>query len=795
MNRWLAFCQTNLKLVFALVGIVLAFGLFSASKLRFDGDLSRLLPESARSVKDLETLKVNYRAQVGRVTVILTGKSQPKTQALADALVKPLREIDGVARVEVVDPLSELKQHRLLYLNYDDVKTIAKRMKKRIRWERQRANPLFASLTNKPPSIDMSDVEKKYNNNERTYYQSDKGEVLVFVHPSFSANDLNRSVTLIDEVRKTVKQTSDAKQWDGDFSLTGRYQKRIEQQELIKADMGKATSIALLCLLGFLLLYFRSIGAMARVIVPLIVGTIVSLGVAYWIFGSLNILTGFLGAILLGLGVDYGIHLVSRLAELREREDVMTALQHTFGSTGKANLFAGATTMIALGSLTLSKFRAFYEFGIIAVVGVSSILLAYAIILPLWVFAVDKKPFQPRSKVLSVRMGEWLAARMGQRAWSAAVVVCVVILVGAVGAAFGIQHVYMDQSFDSLIIRDAPSRALDRRVNTILGRSQTPGVVLAEDAKHALAVRDELLRRQKEDPRGYAIDKVLTAQDLLPKKQTEKLKVWQDVQAAIDKVPERARSQELVDFTKELQGILKQGSLQLKDLPINLRTPFLRNDRDDASIVLIFPAVELSKAKPLTDFSLVMRKLPGAAQTPESDAQGVADSQLLVDILTLVRRDVVWMVTVTMIGIILMSLLAFGVRRQSWILLATLTLAISAGLGALGWMGQSINFINALVFPVWLGLAVDASFHMLMGERDHGESLSVLFATLFSVAAAFLTSMIGFGALAFARHQGLASLAVVALVGLSIILLIEGAAMMIVLWGRHRPSGSADHVE
>ena len=65
---------------------------------------------------------------------------------------------------------------------------------------------------------------------------------------------------------------------------------------------------------------------MLRVLVPLVLGMVVALGAAHWIFGELNILTGFLGAILLGLGVDYGIHLVSKLSGLRSSMNAREAL-------------------------------------------------------------------------------------------------------------------------------------------------------------------------------------------------------------------------------------------------------------------------------------------------------------------------------------------------------------------------------------------------------------------------------------------------------------------------------------
>ena len=798
LEKWIDLCQRRPWWVVFVVSLVTAVCLWGASGLRFDGDLARLLPQDAPSVRGLKDLEATYGAQVGRVALVLSGEALDRNQGLARALEAPLGKLTGVERVEIVDPVSQLRQDRLMYMSLEDAGVVSERLKGRIKWERKQANPLFVSLSSSgPPSVDMADIEAKYDGNARTFYEGGQGEVLVFVHPDFPASNLNKSQRLVQAVDDTAQAVAREQGWSGQVALAGRYAKRVEQQALMTADMSRATGLALVCLLVFLFFYFGRVGAVARVLGPLALGTLVSLSAAYWIFGALNILTGFLGAILLGLGVDYGIHLVSKLSGLRSTMDARQALVQTFGSTGRANVYAGVTTMVALGSLMLSKFRAFFEFGVIAVIGVVSILAAYAVVLPTWeALRSNVKP----SRVLSVRLGQWLGGKIegSESLTKGLIAACFVLCACALGLSLGAGRLSLDQSFDSLVIKDAPSQAVDKEVTDILGRSQTPAVILAQDARHAEIVQAEILRRQEEDPRGYTIKpllkggrSVLSARDLVPTQQAQKLELWQGLAKDIKRVPERARSKELQDFERDLRRTLERGVLDLSSVPPNLSAPLKRRDRDDASVVLVFPTVDLSDAKPLIDFSMLLRDLPG----PDAAAariQAVSDSQLLVEILALVRRDLKWMIGATLAGILFMTLLAFRFKRWSAVLLVALALAISAGLGALGWMGQSVNFINALVFPVWFGLAVDASFHLLMHQRDHPGDVAGWCATMLSVAAAFVTSMIGFGALIFSRHQGLASLSTVALVGLGTILAVELAVAGLCLWWGSRARRSPD---
>lgn len=795
IERWMAFVAKRWGVVFLAMLCLGAVALWSAKQLRLDGDLARLLPEQAQSARNLQELEQVYGAQVGRLTLVLKGQDgEQLPDELAQSLGAALKDVEGVARVEVVDPVSELEPYRLLYLDRPDLEQIVGKLQKRIRWERQRANPLFAGLGQEAPDVDFSQIEAKYKKRDRVYYRGDRGELLVFVHPSFAASDLDASKGLVARVRARSQEVLKPRWPKVSLSLTGRYEKRVEQQALMTADMAKASGIALGLLAAFLLIYFRGFLAPLQVIVPLLFGTLLTMGLARGIFGSLNILTGFLGAILMGLGVDYGIHLVGRYHEVRRSgQSLVASLTQTFGTTGKANLYAGLTTMAALGSMMVSDFRAFKEFGVIAVMGITLILCSYLVLLPVLVVVTDKLAGKLRPS-LATWAGQHLGAALDSRhaRWRALMVPSALVILAALALSTGLPKLSMDETFDSLQITDTPTWQLDQRVNEILGQSQTPAVILAQDDAHAELLRQELNRRKAQTPEGYSIDRVLGVQDLLPAEQAEKRQMLESLATQIDKVPERARSEELRTFDTELRALLAKPALSLETLPSNLSTPLSRRDRRDSSVLLVLPAVELSVAKNLRAFGQVTRQLPGP--TPDSPKiMATSDNQLLLDIIHLVRRDLVWMVVLTLIGLLGVTLLAFGPRRQALILFATLGVAIAGAAGALGLIGQTVNFINVLIIPIWLGLAVDASYHMLLHIKEDPEHAEGLVTTALSVSAAFATSMVGFGTLILSRHSGLASLARVALVGLGLILLVEVAAVLLI-FGRaqlKRPDASS----
>ena len=75
-----------------------------------------------------------------------------------------------------------------------------------------------------------------------------------------------------------------------------------------------------------------------------------------------------------------------------------------------------------------------------------------------------------------------------------------------------------------------------------------------------------------------------------------------------------------------------------------------------------------------------------------------------------------------------------------------------------------------LALPILIGCGVDGGVHMVHRFRESGSAVSVGKTTAAAVTLSFLTTMIGFGAMATASHQGVASLGLMMISGLFCIL-------------------------
>jgi hypothetical protein len=167
----------------------------------------------------------------------------------------------------------------------------------------------------------------------------------------------------VTEVKRSRRQAPGLEEQGIRLSITGTFQKKVDQQAQITRDVARASSLASLLLVAYLMFHFRSPVAVALVLAPVGIGLAWTYGATAAVYGSVNLLTGFLGAILGGPG-SAGIHLLGRFA-LRDASHDSSSASREVPHTAAAAV-SGTGRRPDLASLAISEFRAFREFGVIA---------------------------------------------------------------------------------------------------------------------------------------------------------------------------------------------------------------------------------------------------------------------------------------------------------------------------------------------------------------------------------------------------------------------------------------------
>lgn len=203
------------------------------------------------------------------------------------------------------------------------------------------------------------------------FFSSDRTKLLINVRPRLpSERGVTYSADVMARLHKALSRV-DLQSLGVSVGVTGTYAFNTETNSVINADMLKSTIISSIGVLVILFLAFGSVFYSVVALAPLLMSVVLTMAWAKFAVGGFNLVTTFLPALVLGLGIDYSIHLVSRYAEERTKGTTFNrALYLTVWKKGEASLIGAVTTALVFLGLLLSRSRALFEMGAITGVGV-----------------------------------------------------------------------------------------------------------------------------------------------------------------------------------------------------------------------------------------------------------------------------------------------------------------------------------------------------------------------------------------------------------------------------------------
>ena len=208
----------------------------------------------------------------------------------------------------------------------------------------------------------------------------------------------------IDMVRRHLDDTRQ-KFPEVQFLLTGISVLENDEMRRSMADSTTASIISFLGVAVLLFLGFRGFRHPMLGLFMLAVGMAWSFGYTSLAIGHLNILSVSFAAMLMGLGIDFAVHVLSRYLELRHvGRGLLDALIGTADSVGVGIVTGAVTTALAFFCATMTDFLGVAELGIIAGGGILLCALAAFTILPAVISVADRrtelkqlpKPFDAR---------------------------------------------------------------------------------------------------------------------------------------------------------------------------------------------------------------------------------------------------------------------------------------------------------------------------------------------------------------------------------------------------------------
>jgi predicted RND superfamily exporter protein len=521
---------------------------------------------------------------------------------------------------------------------------------------------------------------------------------------------------------------------------------------------------------------FRRIRPLLAIIHVLLLCCVVAVALGAAIFRDLNMITIGLCAILIGLGVDFGMMLYGIYqAERDAGHDHETAIAASLRHHGSGIVFGTLTTAAAFLALLHSDCTGFEQLGVLIALG---ILFAGFFMMTVFFVFIGKKHHQRKGDIF-LTMGEGFVARALAHPRALFCFGAGVLGLLTAFAAAPIGRLQFEANPRSLEPRDSRAGHAMRTIQAKMPNVGEPLIALLETSD-AQSFHDQWNRLQ-------ATWAPLVEQGRLRSIATPAPFALSPERVAAN--TERLRSTDLGATRTALQeGIAREGlnpeSFATSFALLDSMTAVVAGDRGVLEWRERLPKASswwfvldhffgtspnlgvayITPAKPLTNFE-EKEELRKLVEVPGIETHISGWTYTLADLVPWAKGKLLEL-TALMIGFNIL-LLAFLYRSffPLFILLLSLALSIGAMLASLKFAGVALNLFNVLAFPLVLGVGVDYGIYMVIAMRAPGDrqrSLSTIFKP---VLLSGLTTTAGFASLITATNPALRGLGVVCAFG------------------------------
>lgn len=646
---------------------------------------------------------------------------------------------------------------------------------------------------------------------QQVYITFAKGRIYL-VTAQARTEELNDAA--VERMRDLVAQTE--KEVPGlNVGVTGEPVLDHDEMQQSQKDSTKASIVSLVACALIFIYGYQETGRPLKATFCLLVGLAYTLAFATVTIGHLNILTITFVPILIGLAIDFGVHLITRYEEeLRLGRSEAEAMRKAMVFTGQG-IFTGAlTTAAAFLAMWLTDFKGIQEMGIICGGGMLVCLVPMMTLLPALLFRGRQNAMDhaapPKVELRSKIENIWL---------SRPVTVTVITVVLSLLALTQFHKVFFDYDLLHMQSRGLPAVIFEQKLLHSSKKSVLFGAVVADTPQQAV----ELEKKLKQLP---TVSEVISMATYLAENPVEKLELVRQIKQEIAPIkfnvtdPEPVRVEELsqtlyftygylgmaVDEVQKDDSALAAQLSTLRESINDLRKQMLQGDPSTASRKLaafqqaLFNDIqETFRSLREQDDKTGMRAqdLPAGLRNrfvgmtgkyllqvyPKADVWQRDDQEKFVKELQSVYPKVTgtpvqlyyytkllkdsyeqaaWY---SLIAIAFMTLIHF--RTFSSVILALLPV----GIGCI-WMGGLMglfhipfNPANIMTLPLVIGIGVTNGVHILnrFAEEKHAGILSK--STGKAVFVSGLTALSGFGSLILAQHQGIRSLGLVMSIG------------------------------
>jgi hypothetical protein len=748
-----------------------------AAGLKFDSSYEALLPENTPEMDNADRVR-EMTGGVRHIVLAIAGKDPQARLVFGRKLLKRIEDLDNISSVNLEFDIEFFEDRGLWLMDAETLDQLIPALEEAVKIAKWQANPMHLHLDEKAEKEELEAAWKKVDDVvdiersklpffEKTLTSEDGKYTFMLVTPTIKFGDMKAGKALLASIHSTVDSLS-PENYGVSVRSAGNLDMVQEQHKTLQSDLRNASVLALIMGILIVAVFTRRPSAPLLIGAPLVAGIAWTFAITRLIIGHVNVITGFLVAVLIGLGIDFGVHLFVRYQqEMRikgkaPREAMIAAVTGTLPPA----LTSALTTAFTFFSFAIADFRGFSEFGLIAGIGVILTLVSSFLIMPPLVMVTQRRKRHALAQNPKVASSP---ATLNKKA-----VVAVVIIVG-IASLYGLLHMG-DIPFrnDYKLLRGySESTEFLDYVDENLGFGTNPTVFVTPTTENAIAI-ETIIREQKEsgrvDGKPSRIGPHFSIGALLPKNQKElrprieRLReILEDPKLDRAEKKEGERAEQLAKARK----MVKTEPWQIDEVPEVFRR-YLSTKDGLQQIVFAWP-----KERNTADYQAVAWEEELELISERIDDQNIAhlkaDETLIIAwVYRLIKDDSLPLLIVAAIVVLILLALDFRNFRDTLLVAFPLLVGMGVLVAVLYIWRMELNMFNLIIVPSLIGIGIDNAVHIYHRYQEEGPGSLVMVVRTTGMAAllASLTTGVGFGSSLISHHIGLKSLGALAVIGI-----------------------------
>ncbi|WP_097036782.1 MMPL family transporter [Fibrobacter sp. UWT3] len=559
------------------------------------------------------------------------------------------------------------------------------------------------------------------------------------------------------------------------FTVEGTYEGLKEVDEVAN-DSIFSFGISLVLIIFLTIFFFRSVKGPILVTASVLYACLPTLAFTAIFYGKLNPFTVFVASIILGIGIDYSIHILGTSQKLLHKYATLEeVLEHAQRKMLKPFVLASFTTIAAFLTLLAAHFRGFYEFGVVASMGVLFSMLTSVLVLPVFIKCMGGIPKAPENSLLP-------------KSWDEAKILKFFKYVAFAGFALGAASIWFAQDVDfEHNLRNlrrvstnvsASKNKISTKVTRATGKAvtSTPAAVMGSKPEQLDKLYDTLMVRLHVE-HDSTLGSFLTLKSFVPPQDSQKqrLEVIEEIRELAEaRVFDRAEGEDSVNIANLRKLSAVENTFTAEDVPSWTLDLLREKDGSYGKIGFIYGDFPSWEAHALHRF----QERYGHWNFDGEELRTFSSQFILSDVIDSVKKDSFRLALV--IILVIFGTLVISFRKPKLFLAGCVSFGMGTllTLGLLGLLTDlfefgKISIYNVIVIPMALGIGIDSTIHMITSwMSDKNLTLRQLMDTTGrNVMASSTTTIAGFVGFLFTTHRGLKGIGDLACISIAMFLI------------------------